>query len=739
MAAELRPKLATAALLIALVAGTVLAGAPRPPAAPLWALGLGLSLLAVFALGGRPRASLALPALSLGALSLLQLVPLPHGVRALLSSESTRMIDLVLGEAGHGWRALAVDPALTLQATARAFGAASAALLAAEAAVHSTGRSWLRAALAGLFVLMLALGLATTAGWHLPWLGPSGPRLASPLRNANHLGALLAAILPVIWALCAEAIEGRTSRRVWLVLVGVAGNVALFATASRGAILVGVATQMVVLWSLWRRGKRSKQVALAVGAAMVVATLLGGVGLWARLQPAPPVDEVGVSLSRPVVWAAAWPVVRAHALVGIGRGALPEVLPRYAPMSAYHRYDFIENQLWQLFIDFGALGLGALAAVMWAAVSLVRQRRHSRRAAAALWGLVALAVANLVDFSWELPLVATVAAILAALGSQEPPVSGHRWPRLQGLATAVGAVTIGALALSPLGRTSEAETGAPCAPRLLERHPLDGEVVLRCLASGSPEPSRELDRALLLLPYDGRAHAIAARLLVAAGQHDQAVVEARVALEHTRWVLLDGQVAEVLDLFATDDDRAAAAVPDRPITALRLAVAQLGGGARPALAMMLATRLQLLDPTQVGAANILLASAAQRRDTNAALVAARALLAADPSPAAPEKVAAILPGLGARAEAFALLIEPPTHAGTRAARARAAVTVAVADPPAPTLWPQARAVAESALAQALTLDDKALLHDALAELCDREQQPAHASAERAEANRLRGR
>jgi|GEM_PF-4861711 len=732
---------ATVALMAALIAGVMLAGAPRPPASALWALVMGLALGWVWLRGSRPATPWAMPALVLGGLSLVQLVPLPHALRAVLSSESTHLVDLVLGDAGHGWRPLAVDPSLTWQATARVFGAAAASLLAVEVARRSDGRRWLRAGLLGLVMVVVALGILTAAGWRMRWLATlsTSSRLSAPLRNANHLGALLAAILPLVWSVGARAMEARSERRIAILLLGLGGNVALFATASRGAVLVGVLVQVVVLGSLWRQGGRARVAAKAVVAALLLGMVVGGAGLWSRLRPTDAVDDVGIAATRATVWASAIPLMRAHPWVGIGRGALPEVLPRYTPIAAHHRYDFIENELWQLGIDLGALGLVVVAAAAWCAWRMIRQRRKSSLGQAALWGLLAFVLSNLFDFSWELPLLATVAAILAALGVEaeaDPPVQPRR---LLPLLASLAAVFTASMALGPLGRSTERDPSPPCAPMFLARHPLDGEVPLRCLGSGlSRDPSRDLDRTLMLLPYDGRAHGLAARLLYAAGQRDQAALEARLSLEQTQWLLLDGQVEEVLALFGDDDVRAAAAIPDRPLSVLRNAVARLVAGARPALAATLAARLQLLEPSHVGAAQILLRVAGQRRDTNAAVAAARALLAADDSEQSTERIAALLPQLGARDEAFALFMEPPSNPASVTARARAAVAVAVADPPAPALWPGAQVAAEAALARAVSLDDKAQLHEALASLFARQQDAARAAAERLAAARLRG-
>src|SRR5262249_1945983 len=100
------------------------------------------------------------------------------------------------------------------------------------------------------------------------------------------------------------------------------------------------------------------------------------------------------------------------------------------------------------------------------------------------------------------------------------------------------------------------------------RHPSDGFLAdlaaARRLAAGDSSAASWIDRALLLGPRDGNAHALAASALVAAGHPDQAALELGVALTDasSRDLAARGDLA--LALFpAPQDERLASALPVR--------------------------------------------------------------------------------------------------------------------------------------------------------------------------------
>src|SRR5262249_36635110 len=153
------------------------------------ALTLVLALVRTRDAGGLPLQLFALPLLVAGAASLVQLVPLPHALRALLSPESERVAELALRGVPHAsWRPLTADVAAGLEATTRLLGA-TAFLLALGGARDEDERRRLRGALLGA---LAALALVAAAGQVSPGAVATPRALARfPFANANHAGALL--------------------------------------------------------------------------------------------------------------------------------------------------------------------------------------------------------------------------------------------------------------------------------------------------------------------------------------------------------------------------------------------------------------------------------------------------------------------------------------------------------------------------------------------------------------------
>lgn len=706
-------------------AAVLLAGGTRPPAslalATAAAIALGLALVSARKSGGPAMQPLAWPLLIACGATLVQLVPLPHAVRALLSPSSERAIELALRELPHSsWRPLTADVAATLEAAARLFGVT--AFLLALSAREEDERRWVRGALLGA---LGALALATL--WNLG-AGNAGRALVRfPFANPNHAGALLALALPVVLAMAARA-DGGALLALGATLV--AGDALLAATVSRAAIAFGLAAQALTL-ALALRGRPAATARLTGGLFVLSAVAALAVGAWPlveRLRSATPIARVDI-------WRGALPLLGDHWAAGVGRGALAFVYPRYGVLSSHTRFAFVENEWLELPVDLGVpAALAVLAAGAWA-VKRAFGGELSLGRKAALAGLGALAAHSFFDFAVEAPGVALAACLLAALAC---PAERRRLPLGAGLAFAGVTVALAAAALSPLGCSAEADAEAlraapshEAAVAAFRRHPADGfladvaaEALLR---AHDPRAAEWLERALVDGPSDPLAHRLLARALTTGGLRDQAAGELHRALALATAEVRIEIEDDALAIFGGDGERMVKALPD-DLTVQRDVLNHLIDRRQLAAAERVAAGLLALDGRDpVGLRGLLAARVELGRDVELDTLTAR-LLEVDRSPAAVAVARRALERIdAARGDR---ILDGALAAATGAelvplatARARRAIERNQLD--------AARTLLESALARAVAAEDKATLHDALAEVDDKAGRPNRAALERA--------
>jgi O-antigen ligase len=715
---------------IGAVAGAVLwGGAIRPPASLALAGAGALLLLLAAAEEEEPRLSpLALPILVVLAAALAQLVPLPHGLRALLSPSGERITELVLRGIPHAsWRPLTTDVSATLHGAARLAGLA--ALAAACGTLSATRhRNVLRVALyVGLAVLVAVPALAAL-GVELPYTpGPRGVTFS--LVNPNHVAAFLALVLPTVLVRASRAEGGA---RYGLIGLALAGNMVLAVTVSRAGMLLGAAAQLTVLW--WLR--RGRWPALAAAVVLFAGLAFSGTPLAERLRP----GDTG--RQRWMQHRDALPILRDYPVAGVGVGAFGGVFARYSRLAAQNRFPYVENEYLQLPLDVGwPAALAALAALAWA----LRQvwpalREPSTRTRAAAVGLGAVALHNLVDFNWETGAVAAGVCIVCGLAF---PARGWKLGRAWVVGFAALCAALVALAAASPGAEAEAQRlravkleRAPFA-RLAEetfrRHPGDGFIAdvaaERLLRDGGA--GEWLDRALLLGPHDVLAHYLTSVALLQIGARDQAALELRVAIDRGEASDRAWLYDHALTLFAADGERLLAALPEdvdvlRRV-AERAAERRLWPAARRAgrAALALAPR----DPRMLA---VVVRAGVELKDMADLPEQAQALAEADP---AQTRLAAQALAFAGRADAA----EKALRAALDHAAGDDAVEMAVA------LAGLARqrndldgaaAVLDTALARAVLPRHKARLHVERAAVDDQAGRIHRAQAERAEAERL---
>ena len=251
------------------------------------------------------------------------------------------------------------------------------------------------------------------------WIAGVGDRdrLEWPVTYANGLGlvAVTGALLSLPSNKVLQAPEGRlpgglgASNKVLLAIGGAVCLLAAVFTFSRSALLAGAAGLVVYLAA---RGRIPRVVAIAGGAAALVAAALLARPLAARFAaPAPDEGDARRLLDltghgRAELWRAAGDAWRDSPLLGQGAGTYARAFVERTgdlagPANAHSLY-------LETLAELGPVGLALILAFL-SLCFIGRTRRYPAAAAAlAAWALHAA-----VDWTWQLP-AATLPAVLAA-------------------------------------------------------------------------------------------------------------------------------------------------------------------------------------------------------------------------------------------------------------------------------------------------------------------------------------
>jgi hypothetical protein len=232
---------------------------------------------------------------------------------------------------------------------------------------------------AGTVVLLFGLAqlvdrlLSPDSGWD--WARPdiSPWTIGSTLGNPNHLGALLAMLLPLAAVL---AVQARGRERLAITAVAALAVVELGITAARGAWL-GLIAATAVLAVLFRRELRPHRRRVALTAVATIAALaavylvLGAAGATkiepADLARAGPGSTLDLRLE---LWSTAWRVTADHPVAGVGPDVFPLVFPAYASERFFrlHGPFTVANGAHNVFVNtlvnVGAVGLAAFVALL---------------------------------------------------------------------------------------------------------------------------------------------------------------------------------------------------------------------------------------------------------------------------------------------------------------------------------------------------------------------------------------
>jgi O-antigen ligase len=430
-------------------------------------------LVAALSLGvGAWRGGVALPAVplwplaGLAAVGLLQLVPLPDSLHALVAPGSHAVWRPAVPEAaavlGGALHPVSVDPDSTLRGLALGGGLSLLALLAAPA-LAKPGPALRAIAVVGVAGFALSayaiyararFGALLYGAIAVPTVTPFGPFV-----NKNHfagwvaMGALLLAGLALGLA---DRVRGRggdwtTDPR--------AGGVVL-------AVVAATAMALAELASLSRGGAA----ALVAGAGCLVALRLSRGGpprrrstLWPSLVLAFVLASILVALVPPEVhgrlrtlsgasfrldtWRDSLRLAASSPVLGQGVGAFHDAYPRFKRGHGIVRVEHAENDYLETLAESGVPGLAlcvaGLALLLAAAgrgVATGPDRLVRGVGTGAVAALAALAVHSAVDFNLRIPSNAALAALAAASAAGAAGVRPRPLSRAGALGLSLGAL-----------------------------------------------------------------------------------------------------------------------------------------------------------------------------------------------------------------------------------------------------------------------------------------------------------
>ena len=522
----------------------------------------------------RRHRALLLPLAGLAALALLQSVPLPRGVLALLSPAEARALDdLLPGDAS--WRPLTLSPSAT-SAFLGGLALGGATLLGTLLLARRRP-----AAVAVLVAVVAAYAGAAAYGMASTWFGgdlvlvfPKRGQVGvtGPFLNRNHMAAGAGLALPVAVVLAVAALRARrpgaaaaaaVAAAILAAAVPLARSRMGLAAGAAGLVALGVLAAGAVRWPAWGKAMLA-----------ILALAVAGIGVQAGLARVPELRrrfEVqaasrGYLDVRIPAWASAARLAARYPAAGTGLGtfevAIHETQTADNPDELIHAH----SEPLEALADGGLPGfLLAMLLAAGAVAGCVRATRHDdplvRAAACACGaGLVALLAVGLTEFPLHIPALgiaaAAVAAVPAAMAAGPPgEVPGSVGGRGALVAAGILAVALAAASLAAgcraadlRGEAVRAEQARDAAGWLASakaaatRAPSDA-AVLRSLSGALLEPwdgtgfhdraERSLaaaDRAVDLEPFHPYGHWSRARALLALGRFPDAAVAIRRSL-----------------------------------------------------------------------------------------------------------------------------------------------------------------------------------------------------------------
>ncbi|MGI5865771.1 MAG: O-antigen ligase family protein [Myxococcales bacterium] len=543
----------------------------------------------------------------------LQLVPLPPALLGLIAPRTHELFDFVLAPLGHypAWRPLSLDPPATARELARAITCLAAFLATAQIVRSHRSRTRVLTVVgvAGLAVALIGFAHAlwnTTTLFGVFDYTHARPPFLSTFGNPNHLASFLGLGAT---ALLARVLTERDRKIATLWAFGYfAAGVGVLLTLSRAGIVGFVGSQIMlgVGVHLARRSER-EDTPVRAGRLVVPAAILGVLAVAAYLAWDALARELAtadslekVKDSKIAFWPSFVPLVRAHWLTGVGRGAFEAAFQRFQPAPLAVTLTHPENLVFQWSAELGVpMALLLLGACGGSLVLAIKRNAGDVERLAAAIGVAGVALHDLVDFGLELGGLAVPASVAFAIAVARRS-EGPRFKRRGALALVPVAGVVGVVGLfgasGSLARDGEALAGklgkAPAAEiaadagRLARRHPADyfpHLVAAQAFAAETPLRADALlafaNRAMYLNRAQAQPHRLAAFALRSLGRHDQARVEYRLAAERGDRTVIPEVVelyerAEQLLEAVPDDEASLAALADALIAQRRIEAAE---------------------------------------------------------------------------------------------------------------------------------------------------------------------
>jgi len=367
--------------------------------------------------------------LGLNVLVLLQLVPLPPRVLAVVSPGSFSFYNDNLILPLVSWRPVAVSPPDTLRGLAFLAGLSAFYFAVCREFTQTLWRRRLAGTVVGVGFLITLIGLAQSAAGTTRIYGLFQPRwdwaVYGPYVNRNHFAGYMVMAIPLGIAFAAEALERlvrawRRRRRGWLALGEPEGSAAIRRSAEAMVLMVGLLASQsrgglmafALSAALFPLAFRRRRVALLVIAAVAVLGVawVGVGGLVSGFQ------SRSLGTSRLDLWADALRLAPRFPVLGAGLNGFATAYPTVQTLRRGEWYGEAHNEYLQALLDMGIPGaLAVLALVATLLRTATRSARRSALDAGLLCSVLASCAHALVDFNWQVPANAATTVALAGL------------------------------------------------------------------------------------------------------------------------------------------------------------------------------------------------------------------------------------------------------------------------------------------------------------------------------------
>lgn len=295
----------------------------------------------------------------------------------------------------------------------------------------------------GFGMALFALVQGVDPNGKLYWMRT--PRLGGwvygPYVNHNHYAGLMEILMPIPLVAALSSVVQGPRKRIAATAAAVMA-VTIFLSGSRGGILA-FAVQMAVLGGVLLRRRKSRGMALTLGAFLVILlgmlAWLGGGKLSDRLASIH--TEAQTELSggtRMDINRDGLNMFKMRPLLGWGLGTFATVYPQYRSFYTEFFINEAHDDYLQLLVEMGALGF---ATMLWLlAVSYYRAIRklhdwtkdpNGLVALAALLGITGILVHSFVDFNLQVPANAALFYVLCTLAASKPRFAPFRHVKMR--------------------------------------------------------------------------------------------------------------------------------------------------------------------------------------------------------------------------------------------------------------------------------------------------------------------